>query len=183
MGQLYMLINIDRCWGCKSCTVACKQNRGLPPGELSPISIARIETQGEEGAACDFIPVACQHCADPACLAVCPMQAIFVDEEGLVRIRPERCIGCGKCAGACPYGAISIRKKEKGREAYKCDLCVQRRADGGKTACEQHCPGGVFRCTGEEEAEAFRKTMKYTYSVGHVIYGSNILSELGVQPN
>lgn len=76
------------------------------------------------------IPVLCQHCEDPPCM-VCPVDAMSIDEKGIVVIDGEKCTGCGECVKACPYGAISI-DKDKGI-AFKCDLC------GGDPACVKIC--------------------------------------------
>lgn len=177
----FMVVDIDSCWGCKTCTLACKMHDSIPVGELSPISIIRIENEDDvKEATCDFIPVICQHCHEPECLKVCPIGAIHINDESLVLIDRNLCIGCGKCEKACPFGAIATRKDDRGRKfAYKCDLCMERRSLGGKTYCEQHCPGEVFHCLSEDNVKEFIKTRKYSFSVGQVIYVSDMLSNLG----
>ncbi|MCF0238196.1 MAG: hypothetical protein HUK24_06310, partial [Sphaerochaetaceae bacterium] len=79
-----MIVDIDRCWGCKSCQVSCKSENLIPPGFDSNISVFRIETQDKGRAACDFIPVMCQQCNDPTCLKVCPVGAISRNSEDLI---------------------------------------------------------------------------------------------------
>ena len=179
--QMFMVIDVDSCWGCKSCTVSCKNARGLLPGEDACLSIFRIENLDDrDDAVCDFVPVMCQQCSEPECLVGCPKSAISRNSDGLVVIDSALCIGCGKCARQCPYGAISVKKRaEGGKLAYKCDLCAERRALGGMTACEQHCPGKVFSCVDEKTAREIASKRRYSFGVGHVIYVSDILSNLG----
>ena len=177
----YMIVDVDRCWGCKSCTVACKMMSGIPVGCASRVSVFRIETLGADGEArCDFIPVFCQHCEEPQCVANCPRNALYINEEGLVLLDSSLCIGCGKCERVCPYGAITFYKNEEGRKVFsKCDTCIDRRSRGGKTFCEQHCPGQVFSCVDEAEADSLVHLRRYHFSVGHVVYVSDVLENLG----
>ena len=105
-GRLALMIDLERCIGCKSCEVACKQEHGLGPGEYRN----RVLWLGDpDGPALDFLTVACQHCDRPACLRACPInpKAITKDPEtGVVTVDEDRCTGCGECVIACPYGAM-----------------------------------------------------------------------------
>ncbi len=181
MENVYLLVDIDRCWGCKSCQVACKREHGLSAGEGKPIEVVRVEFLEADGSVgCDFLPVACQHCSDPLCSAACPRGAILRDGEGLIQVDEDRCIGCGLCAAACPYGAIHIRATEaEGKKAWKCDLCRRRRAMGLPTSCEQHCLGGAFRRCSRAELERLAAGRKYRWSAGQVVYVSDTVQSLG----
>lgn len=185
MNKTVMIVDIDSCYGCKSCTLACKMNKKIPVGLPSCISVFRIETQNSEGnVTCDFIPVMCQHCENPDCIKECKLNAIVKNEEGLITIDNDLCVGCGRCVKVCSYGAISIcETSAKKKKAYKCDLCFSRRKLGGKTICEQHCPGEVFSCLNENEAKKIIDSKKYKYSVGQVVYVSDILCSLGEMCN
>ncbi len=140
MGRISLMIDLERCIGCKSCEVACKQEHGLGPGEFRN----RVVWLGDRGGpALDFLTVTCQHCDRPACLRACPVnpKAITKDPEtGVVRVNEDRCTGCGECVIACPYGAMGY--DAHGHHAVKCDLCTDRRANGATdTACASVCPG------------------------------------------
>ncbi|MEI6308720.1 MAG: 4Fe-4S dicluster domain-containing protein [bacterium] len=73
----------------------------------------------------------CQNCANAECIAACAVGALVEDAEGIVRLDPETCIGCGTCVEACPFHAIWMDAKTE--KAFKCDLC------GGKPECVGYC--------------------------------------------
>ena len=87
-----------------------------------------------------YVSVSCNHCDDPACVKVCPTKAHAKhdDKGGLVLIDPAKCIGCGMCAQACPYGAPQL--DEKARKMMKCDGCLDRLEKGGAPICVEACP-------------------------------------------
>ena len=143
------MIDMERCIGCKSCEVACKMEHGLGPGEyrnrvLWLRDLARPSL--------DFLTLACQHCERPACLRACTVTPKAIEKDpvsGVVRIDEARCTGCGECVVACPYGAMGYDATD--HHAVKCDLCVDRRAEGRTTACANVCPGKAIRF-GERDA-------------------------------
>jgi Fe-S-cluster-containing dehydrogenase component len=95
-------------------------------------------------------PTVCMHCAEPACAAVCPADAIEIDADGVVLTAAvERCIGCGSCAIACPFG---VPKIDPARELMmKCDLCHHRTAAGQAPMCATVCPSGALFYGSPEE--------------------------------
>jgi anaerobic selenocysteine-containing dehydrogenase/Fe-S-cluster-containing dehydrogenase component len=140
MSRLALMIDLERCIGCKSCEVACKQEHGLGPGEFRN----KVIWLGDpERPALDFLTVSCQHCDRPACLRACPVNPKAITKDlatGIVRVDEDRCTGCGECVIACPYGAMGYDAVD--HHAVKCDLCTDRRADGAATtACASVCPG------------------------------------------
>ena len=83
--------------------------------------------------------MSCNHCEDPACVKVCPTKAHFKrKEDGLVLIDRDKCIGCGMCAKACPYGAPQLDTVAK--KMTKCDACQDRLAKGLNPVCVDSCP-------------------------------------------
>ena len=85
-----------------------------------------------------YLSIACNHCEDPACVKVCPTKAHFKrKEDGLVVIDREKCIGCGACAAACPYGAPQLDVKAK--KMLKCDGCLDRLEKGLQPICVESC--------------------------------------------
>lgn len=140
MDRLALMIDLERCIGCKSCEAACKQEHGLGPGEYRN----KVVWLGDAAApALDFLTVTCQHCERPACLRACPVNPKAIEKDpatGVVRVVEDRCTGCGECVIACPYGAMGYDRVD--HHAVKCDLCAERRAAGAaSTACASVCPG------------------------------------------
>jgi len=95
------LCDVERCIDCNGCVVACKEGHHIPVGvnRRRVISI----NQGEMGE--KSISVACMHCSDAPCIAVCPVDAIYQRDDGIVLVSKKTCIGCGYCFMACPFGA------------------------------------------------------------------------------
>ncbi len=101
MGRMRFLCDVERCIDCNGCVVACKEGHHIPVGvnRRRVISI----NQGEMGE--KSISVACMHCSDAPCIAVCPVDAIYQRDDGIVLVSKKTCIGCGYCFMACPFGA------------------------------------------------------------------------------
>jgi molybdopterin-containing oxidoreductase family iron-sulfur binding subunit len=100
-----MVIDTRRCVGCKACVLACKQENKTPPG----VNYC-VVTQNTLGDRPDDRPVftskPCFHCEHPPCVDVCPVSATFKrEQDGIVVVDYDRCIGCRYCQTACPYGA------------------------------------------------------------------------------
>ena len=84
------------------------------------------------------LSISCNHCEEPVCLEVCPASAYSRGENGLVLHDPDKCLGCGNCAWACPYGAPQL---DTARGVMtKCGLCAEDLAAGRPPACVAACP-------------------------------------------
>lgn len=99
-----MVIDLARCVGCQTCTIACKQEHGLPAGYLWRF-VADCEVGEYPDVQRIFLPMQCMHCAEPPCVPVCPTGASRQREDGIVWVEYDACVGCGYCAVACPYRA------------------------------------------------------------------------------
>ena len=148
MAQYGFSFDSSKCTGCKTCQVACKETYRLPIDNL----FRRVYTYGggswELNDRGSYVPkdvfqyhisIACNHCADPACVANCPTGAMQKDPEtGIVTSDHDTCIGCQTCAGVCPYGAPSL-DKDAGY-IIKCDMCWQELTLDRKPVCVAGCP-------------------------------------------
>ena len=140
--QYGFYIDSQRCTGCKTCELACKDYKDLTPD----VSFRRIyEYCGggwkQEGEAWTqdvfsyYLSISCNHCEDPACAKVCPSGAMHKREDGFVVVNQDVCIGCKYCSMACPYGAPQYNEA-KGRMT-KCDGCFERVEVGKKPICPE----------------------------------------------
>ena len=95
-----------------------------------------------------FLPIQCQHCADPECVKVCPTGASHKAADGTVQIDKSKCIGCQFCAMSCPYNVRYLNEEE--RVVEKCTLCEQKIAQGELPQCVAQC-GSRARFFGDLE--------------------------------
>ena len=146
--QYALVIDTTKCVGCGLCVQACHLRNNLPEG----LSYTRVEER-KDGERAWFLPVGCQHCAEPPCATVCPTLATYIHDSGAVLINEKLCVGCKYCVVACPYQA-RIFDEERG-VADKCSLCLDRVLQGERPACVQAClPGArVFGRTDDPESE------------------------------
>ena len=134
-----LLIDLERCIGCYTCKVACKQENGVAVG-VDRNEVFEIGPSGEypdiKGY---FLPQPCMHCEDPPCVETCPTGASYRRDDGIVLINHDECILCEKCIKVCPYGARDFNSEINRIEG--CTLCTHRIDAGGKPACVVHCMG------------------------------------------
>ncbi|RMG06506.1 MAG: 4Fe-4S dicluster domain-containing protein [Planctomycetota bacterium] len=99
-----MVIDLEKCIGCKACTVSCVAENNLPPGVVYRPVVE--EERGEfPHVRKRFIPRPCMHCDNPPCTPVCPVGATWKRPDGIVAVDYDACIGCRYCLSACPYNA------------------------------------------------------------------------------
>jgi Fe-S-cluster-containing dehydrogenase component len=131
--DLCFFIDPNRCIGCQACVQACAEcdtHRGD-----SMIHLEFIDRQSST----QTVPVVCMHCDQPTCAEVCPADAIKRTSDGVVQsaLKP-RCIACGNCAVACPFGVPEVH--ERRQLMMKCDMCYDRTSSGRKPMCATVCP-------------------------------------------
>lgn len=140
-----MVIDLRKCVGCHACTIACVAENKLPPGVVyRPVLEKEIGTYPNVSR--KFVPRPCMQCENPPCTPVCPVNATYTNEEGIVVVDYEQCIGCRACITACPYGA--------------------RTADFGYTYMEG-TPVAVGKIVGQQTADDYERATNYEYSKGY----------------
>jgi tetrathionate reductase subunit B len=174
--QYGMLIDLRRCIGCHSCSVACKSEADVPLGVAR--SWVEYTEKGEyPNTGRSFLPRMCNHCSEPDCVRVCPTGATYKrPQDGIVVVDQGVCIGCLYCAQACPYGARFLNPVT--RFADKCDLCIHRVSKGLVPSCVNTCQGRarVFGDINDVSSEIHQLIAKNPVSVlrEHVGTGPNV---------
>ena len=140
MSRYCLVIDLDKCIDCKACEVGCKVEHNLPLGQYWN----RVLTCGPYGSypnlSMYYLPVQCQQCQDAPCVTVCPTGASYRDEQdGVVLVDTDKCIGCQQCMAACPYGVRSFNPDTL--TVSKCDLCRERTSQGDVPFCVYTCCG------------------------------------------
>jgi formate dehydrogenase iron-sulfur subunit len=124
-------LNLDLCCGCQSCAAACCYGHFIQ----SLLSHAEISDDAT-------LPLQCLHCDQPACAAACPNEAMKTMPDGLVLRSQFKCVGCSSCTLACPFGVEHTYLTR--HTVPKCDLCVDRLAEGEIPRCVQSCTSGAL---------------------------------------
>jgi Fe-S-cluster-containing dehydrogenase component len=159
--KFVMVIDLSRCKSVKACQSACNHAHELNPGDNW---IKIYPMQDAQHTAPYWEPTTCMHCDEPPCVKVCPVDATFKREDGIVLIDSDRCIGCRFCMAACPYSTRVFNwgqpdiPKEVAAQPYscetsipqkkgtvgKCDFCADMTRKGELPHCVSACPNGVF---------------------------------------
>lgn len=156
--QLMVYCDSERCIKCYACQVACKQWHDIGAGGASRRNLVEFTSGKFPNVTRTFLSVSCQHCADPACVKVCPAQAISKRaEDGIVVVDSQKCIGCRYCFFACPFGIPTY--DDNGMN--KCDMCLSLGIgeDGRpKPHCVATCPSrALYFGTESEIKETLRE--------------------------
>lgn len=143
--RMKFYVDTNRCIECGGCEVACKNENHVPPG----ISRIRVVTVGEGERGETNVAIPCMHCTKAPCVSVCPVDALFTREDGIVHVNKETCIGCGYCLYACPFGAPQFPTAAPFGARGVMDKCT-------------YCAGGPVEALSDKEQQ---------------IYGSNRIAE------
>ncbi len=155
-----LLIDLTRCTGCESCTVACQEVNQrpactTPPTTLTSNAYSFIDDRtisinmAEERTV--YVKRQCMHCEHPACVSACTVGALQKSAGGPVIYDADKCIGCRYCQYACPFGVPTYDWENPLGLIHKCQLCAARQAEGELPACVAACPNGALRF-GKREA-------------------------------
>ncbi len=193
-----MVIELKKCIGCQTCTIACKVEHCTPPGVFWGRVLEKEEGQ-YPSVRRTFLPSLCNQCKEAPCCDVCPTGATYKREDGIVAMNYDVCIGCRTCMMACPYEnryywgkpkdtmyfpGIPHPYEQAGLEEYqratvqKCDFCLTTRLEKGvEPACIQACP---------MEARTFGDLDNPRSEVSRLIRaqgGIQLKAELGTEPS
>jgi len=199
--KFVMVIDLSRCKNLKKCQEACNHMHFVQPGQ-SWIKVHSM--QDAEHSAPYWQPTTCMHCDEPPCVKVCPVDATFKRQDGIVAIDSDRCIGCRFCMAACPYSTrvfnweTPVLPDEVAKQQYscetsvpqkrgtvgKCDFCPDMVRKGALPHCVSACPNGVFMFGDMNEdsvtngAETFRFSDLIKDKSGY-----RLMEDLGTRPS
>jgi Fe-S-cluster-containing dehydrogenase component len=198
--KFIMVVDLARCKNARKCISAC-QKWHYRPEEKEWLTVKLMKDS--EKAAPYWFPKQCFHCDNPPCVKVCPVDATFKRNDGLVLIDNERCIGCKFCMAACPYSTRVFNWNEpelttdirdmisnpetnipaKVGTVEKCDFCPDRTREGLLPPCVEACPNGVFYFGDENEDTVTNgeETVGFTQLIKDRA-GYRFLEELGTKP-
>lgn len=136
-----MVVDVRRCLGCHSCSVACKSENAVPLGVWRNW-LKIVEKGSYPNVIRSILPLQCNNCATPICVRNCPTQATYQREDGIVMVDPHRCIACKYCIASCPYDVRYFNPLKK--IVQKCQWCHHRVDAGLDPACVNTCPSGAL---------------------------------------
>lgn len=197
-----MVIDLAKCRNARKCVNACQTAHQLRPEQYH---INTLQMQDAETTAPYYMPKTCMHCDNPPCVSVCPVDATFKRNDGIVLIDNERCIGCRFCIAACPYSArtfhwfepkdsdqfsdqpydVELNVPQKKGTITKCLFSADRLRKNELPYCVSACPNGVFWFGDEVEDTVTNGTTKETTRFSELIAqnaGYRYMEELGQKP-
>ncbi len=196
-----MVIDLSKCRNARKCVEACQSAHQLRPHEYH---INTLVMQESKNTAPYYMPKPCQHCDNPPCVSVCPVDATFKRQDGIVLIDNERCIGCRFCMAACPYSArmfhwqepvltenvsdeydVELNTPQRRGTISKCLFSADRLRENQMPYCVSACPNGVFYFGDENEDAVTNGTTKETVRLSQLLKqnaGYRLMPELGTKP-
>lgn len=199
--KFVMVFDLAKCDGCKKCTEAC-QDMHFTERDREWIKVYKM--QDSEVTAPYYMPKPCFHCDSPICVKVCPVNATFKRQDGIVLIDNERCIGCRSCMAACPYStrffnwSRPIQPPQVAKIPYspedgfprrmgtveKCDFCPNMAREGKLPACVSGCPMQAIYY-GDQNENAVTNSSGVTVNFSQLLEDNGAyryLEELGTEP-
>lgn len=165
--SLGFYVDLQRCIGCRTCQVACKDRRDLQSAGPRPRRVDSFECGTYPDVSLFHLALSCNHCDEPACVAGCPTAALHKADDGTVQYDADRCVVCRNCMTVCPYGAP--QHDEDANLIAKCDACKALHDAGRNPVCVDACPMRAIEFGELDELRA--------------AHGDDLTSELPVLPS
>lgn len=181
-----VLVDLTKCIGCGSCTVACNLWNGLGHDEAKSTETKKEKLNAKNWTVVNshevtdkdhkpvwrFVKQQCFHCQQPACASACFSKALQKNEDGAVVYYPHLCVGCRYCMVACPFDIPKYEWDKSFPLVTKCQMCSTRMTKGEAPACTVVCPTGAMEF-GEREVllQQAHKTLKGDKPYVNQIYG------------
>jgi molybdopterin-containing oxidoreductase family iron-sulfur binding subunit len=198
-----MVIDLAKCRNAQKCMRACQGAHQLRP-ETHHLNV--LSMQDSPQTAPYFMPKPCQHCDNPPCVPVCPVDATFKRDDGIVLIDNERCIGCRFCIAGCPYSSRSfnwlepinpekyagveydmeLNVPQKKGTVTKCVFSADHLRVGELPYCTSACPNGVYWFGDQNEDAVTNGTTKETARLSDLLRDNaayTLMEELGTKPS
>ncbi len=201
--KFVMVIDLSRCKNERACMKSCQNAHQLKP-EQHHINV--LEMHDEANGLSYYMPKPCQHCDNPPCVSVCPVDATFKRQDGIVLVDNERCIGCRFCIAACPYSArtfnwteprdaekykdisynMELNVPQKKGTVTKCAFSADRVRKGQLPYCVSACPNGVYYFGDANEDLVTNGTTRETVRLSSLLkdnFAYTLMPELGTKPS
>ena len=198
--KFVMVVDLAKCKNARKCITACQKMHHLPEDkEWLQVKLM----MDSPDAAPYWFPKTCFHCDNPPCVKVCPVDATFKRQDGLVLIDSDRCIGCKFCMAACPYSTRVFNWAEpdqpeeiagltyspetsvpsKVGTVEKCDFCPDMAREGLLPDCVTACPNGVFYFgdQNEDTVNNGEETVRFSQLIKDRA-GYRYMEDLGTEP-
>lgn len=204
--KFVMVVDLAKCQNALACQRSCNKHHFVT-GDNAWLKVYKMQETEETGPY--WMPTLCMHCDKPACVTVCPVDATFKREDGLVLIDNDRCVGCRFCMAACPYSTRVFNWNEPKQEfemnmemvaqmhspehagmpsvkgtVDKCDFCPHQAVKGELPHCVTACPNGVFYFGDKNEDTVTNGTE--TVRLSKLLEdnaGYRLFEEFGTEPN
>jgi molybdopterin-containing oxidoreductase family iron-sulfur binding subunit len=197
-----LVVDLSHCRNARKCILACQDAHQLRPEQYH---VNTLQMQDSPNTAPYHMPKHCQHCDNPPCVSVCPVDATFKRQDGIVLIDNERCIGCRFCMAACPYSArifqwtdpkdaakyegqpynVELNVPQRLGTISKCLFSADRLREGKLPYCVSACPNGVYYFGDENEDAVTNGTTKETVRLSKLLRdngGYQLMTALGTKP-
>lgn len=205
--KFVMVVDLAKCKNALKCQDSCNKNHYIT-GDNAWLKVYKM--QEEKDTAPYWMPTMCQHCDEPACVTVCPVDATFKRRDGIVAIDNERCIGCRFCMAACPYSTRVFNWSEPNQDwlmdgathpaehspdhtghpsaigtVDKCDFCPHMIDEGELPHCVAACPNDVF-LFGDKYEDTVTNGSKQSFRLSKLLEdrsGYRLMEGLGTLPS